>query len=103
MTVLADFRIAIRTLARGPLFALTAIASLAIGIGATATIFSFADALFPRPRPGIVDESRLVDVGRGSRRQSPGRTIRARRRDGRASAAGRLLISQSHSRISRRV
>src|ERR1051326_9062908 len=40
-----DLRHAARLLKRNPLFALTATISLAIGIGANATIFSVADAL----------------------------------------------------------
>ncbi len=66
MTVLANLRLAFRALARGPLFCVTAIGSLAIGIAASSTIFSLADALFLRPRPGIVDEARLVDIGRAT-------------------------------------
>jgi predicted permease len=64
MTVLGHLRLAFRTLVRAPLFALTSIGSLAIGIAASSTIFSLADALFLRPRPGLVDASRLFDVGR---------------------------------------
>lgn len=64
MTALANLRLALRALIRRPLFALTAIGSLSIGIAASSTIFSLADALFLRPRPGLANESRLVDVGR---------------------------------------
>ncbi len=64
MTAFGHLRLALRTLVRSPLFALTSIGSLAIGIAASSTIFSLADALFLRPRPGLVNESRLVDVGR---------------------------------------
>jgi len=66
MTVPANLRLALRAIGRSPLFALTAIASLAIGIAASSTVFSLADALFLRPRPGIVNEARLVDVGRAT-------------------------------------
>ena len=64
MPGLNTLRHAVRTLAHSPLFAVTSIASLALGIAASSTIFSMADALFLRPRPGLVNESRLVDVGR---------------------------------------
>ena len=64
MPGLNTVRHAVRTLAGSPLFTITSIASLALGIAASSTIFSLADALFLRPRPGLVDESRLVDVGR---------------------------------------
>jgi len=59
-----DLRYALRLLARNPLFALTAAVSLAIGIGATTTIFTLAGALLFRPPAGVVDASRLVDIGR---------------------------------------
>ena len=64
MPGLNTVRHAVRTLAHSPLFTITSIASLALGIAASSTIFSMADALFLRPRAGLVDESRLVDVGR---------------------------------------
>ena len=66
MHLVTAVRHAVRTFARAPLFALTSIGSLAIGIGACATMFSLADALFLRPRPGLVDEARLVDVARST-------------------------------------
>jgi predicted permease len=59
-----DIRLALRTLSGSPMFALTAILSLAIGIGGTAVIFGVADAYLIRPWPGIADPVRLVEVGR---------------------------------------
>ncbi len=47
--MLNDLRYAIRTLRQNPGFALTAIVSIALGIGATATIFSLGDGLVLRP------------------------------------------------------
>ena len=61
---LQDLRYAVRLLRRHPLFALTAVLSLAIGIGANTTIFTIANALLFKPPLGVADASRLVDVGR---------------------------------------
>ena len=54
----------LRLLARTPLFALTAIASLAIGIGANTAIFTAANALLFAPTAGVREMDRLVDIGR---------------------------------------
>ena len=59
-----DIRHCARTLIKSPAFTVTAILSLAIGIGSTAAVFSVADALLLRPLPGIADPERLVDIGR---------------------------------------
>ncbi len=53
-----------RLLARAPLFAATAMLSLAIGIGANSAIFATADALLLAPTTGVRDMDRLVDIGR---------------------------------------
>jgi predicted permease len=63
-TAKQDVRYGMRGLSRSPLFAATAILSLAIGIGANTTIFSVATALLLRPLPGLSDPERLVDIGR---------------------------------------
>ena len=59
-----DLRLAARTLRGSPMFTLTAMLSLAIGIGGTAVIFGVVDAYLIRPWPGIADPERLVEVGR---------------------------------------
>jgi predicted permease len=58
-----DLRHGARVLRRTPLFTLTAALSLAIGIGATATIAALANALLFRPPSGVADSRRLVDIG----------------------------------------
>ncbi|HXT49418.1 MAG TPA: ADOP family duplicated permease [Thermoanaerobaculia bacterium] len=60
-------RQAARGLRRRPLFTLTAGVSIALAIAGNAAVFSLADALLLRPRPGIVEPERLVDVGRSDR------------------------------------
>ena len=64
-----DTRYAARLLWRNPLFALTAALSLAVGIGATTTIFTVANGLLLRAAPGVSDPSRLVDISRTERGQ----------------------------------
>jgi predicted permease len=59
-----DLVYAARRLKKAPLFTLTAALSLAIGIAGNAAVFSVADALLLRDRPGIADPQRLVDVAR---------------------------------------
>src|SRR5829696_1178303 len=61
---LQDVRYAARLLHRNRLFALTAAASLAIGIGANTTIFTIANAVLFKTPVGVVEPGRLVDVGR---------------------------------------
>ena len=69
-TWLQDVRYAIRLLRRNPIFALTAAASLAIGIAATTTIFTIANALLLRPPVAVAEPGRLVDVGRSQNGQA---------------------------------
>jgi predicted permease len=59
-----DLRHALRLLVRYPLFTATAVLSLAIGIGATTTVFTLADALLLRKPAGVSDPDRVVDIGR---------------------------------------
>jgi hypothetical protein len=65
-TIWQDVRFAGRLLRRSPVFTAVAALSLAVGIGANATIFTIVNALVLRPRPGLV-ETGLVDVARYER------------------------------------
>jgi hypothetical protein len=59
--LLQDLRYAFRSLARQPSFAVTAIATLALGIGATTAIFSVVNAVVIRPLP-YADPDRIVAI-----------------------------------------
>ncbi len=67
---LQDLRYGLRTLVKKPGFSLVAIGTLALGIGATTAIFSFAYALTLRPLP-YDDPARIVLV----RREANGQTL----------------------------
>ena len=50
-TMLSDVRFAVRSLVRRPLFAATAIVTLALGIGANASIFTISNGILFTPFP----------------------------------------------------
>jgi predicted permease len=58
-----DLRHAARLLFRSPVVTLTAVSSLAIGIGATTTAFTLANALLFQPPRGVSEPAHLVDIG----------------------------------------
>jgi len=60
-SIARDLRYAIRTLTHRPAFALTVIATLALGIGANTAIFTLVDALLLRPLP-VSHPEKLVIV-----------------------------------------
>ena len=61
MHLTQDFRVGIRSLLKRPGFSLLAILTLALGLGATTTIFSIVNAVILRPLPYSTPE-RLVMV-----------------------------------------
>jgi predicted permease len=62
-----DVRFGARLLRRNPLFAATATASLAVGIGATTSIFTIVNAVVLRELP-IREPRQLIEIGRMLRR-----------------------------------
>jgi len=60
--VLQNLKIAIRVLSKNPLFTLTAVATMALGLGATTTIFSITNGVLLRPLP-YKDPDRVVVAG----------------------------------------
>ena len=63
-SLVQDVRYAIRLLRRYPLFALTAAASLAVGIGANTAVVTIANGLLRFAPPGVHEPDRVVDIGR---------------------------------------
>ncbi len=61
-TVLLDARYALRGFRRNPVFSISVVATLALGIGATTAVFSVVDRVLFRPLP-YADASRIVSVG----------------------------------------
>jgi putative ABC transport system permease protein len=59
--VLQDLRIAVRSLLRAPVLALTIVASVGLGLGATAAIFGAVNAALLRPLP-YAEPDRLVRI-----------------------------------------
>ena len=59
-TLMQDLRYALRTLGRSPLFAVTTVITLAVGIGATTAVFSVVQSVVMSPLP-YPDSDRLID------------------------------------------
>ena len=72
-TMLYDLRIAARALRQTPGFALVAIVTLGLGVGATAAIFSVVNPILLRPLP-YPDADRLVQIYERDRSGEPTRT-----------------------------
>jgi putative ABC transport system permease protein len=67
-----DVRYAVRTLRRSPGFAIAAVLTLALGIGATTAIYSVVDTILLQPLP-FADADRLVHIAENVPSSVPGR------------------------------
>lgn len=61
-TLWQDLRYSLRVLAKAPGFTAVAILTLAIGMGASATIFSWVRAVLLNPLPGVAEPDRIVEL-----------------------------------------
>ena len=61
MSAFSDLRITCRTLAKSPVFSLTAIAALALGIGANTAIFSVVNEVLLNPA-GVTNPERIASL-----------------------------------------
>jgi putative ABC transport system permease protein len=70
-TLLQDVRFSLRMLAKNPGFTVVAIITLALGIGANSTIFSWINSTVLDSVPGVRNTSDMVTVMRGERSEHP--------------------------------
>jgi predicted permease len=70
--LLQDLRYALRQLRKAPGFTLTAVLTLALGIGACSTIASWIRSTLFNPIPGVSQTGQMITIMRGDRSEHPG-------------------------------
>src|SRR5260370_33957894 len=65
-----DVRYSLRTFLKRPGFTITVVVTLALGIGANATIFTWIKAVLLEPLPGIQHSDQLVEIWGATQRNS---------------------------------
>src|ERR1700751_4394070 len=63
MSILADVRLSLRTLAKNPGFAAVAITMLSLGIGINATVFTLTNDVLFKGFPNVENNDRLRYIG----------------------------------------